>query len=274
MKCLHFIQIIFCLAFRKKRAGFGAAPHLNKVKTMRLNFLDSIRGILILNMLLYHLCWDLAYIYNINIPGFGGIAGHIWQQCICCGFILLSGICLRLSGSTEKRLKNGIKIFLWGLAITFVTRIFAYDSRIIFGILTFLGSSMLITALASKYLEKIPSLFGAAACFALFFIFKSVNNGALLYGLIKLPKRLYSGLFMTYLGFMQPDFFSSDYFSLLPWIFLYLTGYFVSPFVKKADKNITDIKIPVLNYIGRHSLVFYLAHQPLFQIILTILFGN
>ena len=84
---------------------------------------------------------------------------------------------------------------------------------------------------------------------------------------------LYRGLFMTFLGFPDPGFFSGDYFPLFPWIFLYLTGYFLyGMFMKFPEvKNALRIHLPVpfLEAAGRHSLLLYLLHQPLLMLVFT-----
>ena len=78
---------------------------------------------------------------------------------------------------------------------------------------------------------------------------------------------------MTFLGLPDPDFFSGDYFSLFPWIFLYLTGYFLYgmlvklPEVKKALT--IHLPAPFLEAAGRHSLLLYLLHQPLLMLVFT-----
>ena len=69
----------------------------------RYHALDSLRGLLILNMIAYHALYDVVYILNIPIFWYTGQAGYIWQQSICWGFILLSGFCFRLSRRSEER---------------------------------------------------------------------------------------------------------------------------------------------------------------------------
>lgn len=238
----------------------------------RLKLLDGIRGILMINAILYHLLWDLANIFGMRLDWYRGAAGYIWQQCICCGFILLSGICRRLGSSAKGHIKRGLTVFLCGAAVTAVTAAFIPDSIVIFGILTFIGTCMLLLVPFDGVLQKLPALPAAAVSFLMFVIFRGVNDGTLLFGAVKLPAVLYNGMFMTFLGFMQPDFYSADYFALLPWVFLYLTGYFLSPAVKAADKRITGVTIPGADFVGRHSLLFYLAHQPVIYFLLKAVF--
>ena len=42
------------------------------------------------------------------------------------------------------------------------------------------------------------------------------------------PRQLYAGYGAAFLGFQPPDFVSSDYFPLFPWLFLFMTGLFAA----------------------------------------------
>ena len=70
-------------------------------------------------------------------------------------------------------------------------------------------------------------------------------------------------------------FFSTDYFSVIPWIFLFITGYYIYQFMKQKEWNCYLIKEKWrwLEWIGQHSLVVYMIHQPAIIGCIT-LFGN
>lgn len=87
----------------------------------RYVLLDSIRGITLLSMILYHGMFDLVEIYGLYVPWFVERPGYIWQQSICWIFILLSGFCWNLG---KRHLKRGLVISAWGLLITGVTYAF------------------------------------------------------------------------------------------------------------------------------------------------------
>ena len=57
----------------------------------RLALLDSLRGLTLISMILYHACWDAVYLLGANWPWYGSRAAYIWQQSICWTFIMLSG---------------------------------------------------------------------------------------------------------------------------------------------------------------------------------------
>lgn len=60
----------------------------------RYALLDEIRGLALVNMVVYHAVWDLVYLFACDWDWYqSGIAAFLWQQMICRTFILLSGFC-------------------------------------------------------------------------------------------------------------------------------------------------------------------------------------
>ena len=229
---------------------------VQRQKAGRLAGLDTIRGITLLSMMLYHTCWDLVFLFGKKIPGYSGLGGYVWQQSICWTFILLAGFCWSLG---SHHLKRGLIVSGSGILITFVTLLVMPESRVIFGVLTLIGSCMLLLKLRAEI--------GLAGSFLLFLLFRNVNTGYLGSGnwnILKLPDGFYENLFTTYLGFPQKGFFSADYFSLLPWFFLFLTGFYLYQLVQKNHmmEKLFSWGVPGFDVIGRHSLLIYLLHQP------------
>lgn len=237
---------------------------VQRQKAGRLAGLDTIRGITLLSMMLYHTCWDLVFLFGKKIPGYSGLGGYVWQQSICWTFILLAGFCWSLG---SHHLKRGLIVFGSGILITFVTLLVMPESRVIFGVLTLIGSCMLLLIPMEKLLLKLRAEIGLAGSFLLFLLFRNVNTGYLGSGnwnILKLPDGFYENLFTTYLGFPQKGFFSADYFSLLPWFFLFLTGFYLYQLVQKNHmmEKLFSWRVPGFDVIGRHSLLIYLLHQP------------
>ncbi|MCR4589614.1 MAG: DUF1624 domain-containing protein [Lachnospiraceae bacterium] len=233
---------------------------------MRLAKIDAIRGITLISMILYHAAWDIVYIFGHDIPWYRNNPGFIWQQSICWTFILLSGFSWSLG---KRHLKRGLTVFLCGAVITLATALFMPEDVVWFGILTFMGSAMLLTIPLDKYF-RIRSRTGGITlmicAIILFFLTRDINTGYLLN--IRLPQSLYSDYFTAFLGFPPAGFFSTDYFSLIPWFFLYLAGYslyFILPVGNKEHpltKALTGSICPPLEFIGKHTLIIYMLHQP------------
>ncbi len=235
------------------------------MQKQRYVLLDSLRGIALVNMIAYHAMWDLVYIYGVEAAWYMSEGAYIWQQAICWTFIILSGFCFSLG---KKHFRRGITVFVAGLIVSVVTLIFMPYSAIRFGILTCLGSCMLIMIPLDKLFRKIPAYIGAPISFILFLFTRGCNWGNLgFFGktLIELPQSWYSNLFTAYLGFPSPSFSSSDYFSVFPWLFLFIFGYFLFKLFganPKVKSVFAKGKIPVLNFLGKHSLIVYMLHQP------------
>ena len=81
---------------------------MNKNGNSRLALLDSLRGITLISMILYHACWDAVYILGMDWPWYRSRAGFVWQQSICWTFIFLAGFSWRFD---RKPLKRGLLIF-------------------------------------------------------------------------------------------------------------------------------------------------------------------
>ena len=237
-----------------------------KNKRQRYAMLDSIRGITLVSMILYHGIWDLVYIYRVKWDWYKGTGAYIWQQSICWTFILLSGFCWSLG---KKHLKRGFMVFGGGLLVSIVTLLIMPENRVLFGVLTLIGSCMLLMIPLDKILQKVLPEIGAVISFLLFVLTRNINKGYLgfeKWNLIKLPENWYQGMEGAYLGFMPSDFYSTDYFSLIPWLFLFLSGYFVSfIFWKRNLFSMPVLKWNILpfSFMGRHSLLIYLLHQPI-----------
>jgi len=244
----------------------------SKPTSDRCHLLDSIRGLTVLNMTAFHAIWDLVYIFGINWNWYHGQGAYIWQQGICWSFILLSGFC---SGMSRHLLRRGLTVFGLGAGITLFTALFMPEDLIIFGVLTLIGSCMLIMTLCRKLLQKIPSVIGILISFFLFAFTKHINSGFLGFfrkEFFHLPEILYQNYITAYFGFPQIEFYSTDYFSLIPWLFLFLTGFFI---YQQSGEKILNIKwqgIGILNLIGRHALEIYVLHQPVIYGILWLYF--
>ena len=233
----------------------------------RYSLIDAIRGLAVVNMVLYHFLFDVYILqgFNVNWRSIPGV--HIWQQCICWTFILVSGLSFHLSGH---RLRNGLLINGCGILVTVVTLIAEPQEAIWCGVLTLLGCSLLLATALKPLLEKIPAVPGAIFSFLIFLLTGDVQIRWLSFlgeDLYRLPDALYQTNWLTIFGFPRADFYSSDYFPIFPWFFLYLTGLFAGRMILKHPPEWLKGKIPVLDWIGRHSLIIYMAHQPVAMVV-------
>jgi uncharacterized membrane protein len=234
--------------------------------------IDLLRGVAILMMIGYHLHYDLDYFgsYNFNIQ-----AGFwlYFARAIAAIFLLLVGISLTLSFSratkTQKRdkglypkyLKRGLKIFSWGLVITVMTWFFLSEGFVVFGILHLIGISIILAYPVLNF--RYGNLVLGIVCLALGLYLKNLTVG--------FP-------WLLWLGLMPARFYSIDYFPLLPWFGAVLIGIFLGNSLYphyRRNFNLHDLSkfavIRFLTFLGRHSLLIYLIHQPVLIIVLFIL---
>ena len=142
----------------------------------RYQVLDTIRGLALVSMILYHASWDMVYMFGADWPWYHGFAAHVWQQSICWTFILLSGYCWSLG---RRQLRRGLTVFLCGALITAVTWFFMPGNLVYCGVLTLLGASSMLLVPLAPALERVPAQAGAAGSFLLFLVTRDVNAGFL-----------------------------------------------------------------------------------------------
>lgn len=271
---------------------------------MRLAKLDLLRGLTLISMISYHFTWDLVFLYGFNIPWYNELPGFLWQQSICWTFILLSGFSWSLG---HHHLKRGLIVFLCGAVVTAATLIFMPADVVWFGILTFMGSAMLLMIPVDRLLNKkrTPALYAAVLIISLslFAVTKKLDNILWIRDMIPhiagndgIAGILSRGqdYLLAFLGLPFPGFFSTDYFPIIPWFFLYLTGYLLYQIlmcgneraVSAGNLNTADSMpsksnsrsilsgslCPPLEFIGRHTLIIYLLHQPLILLITMVIF--
>jgi len=245
-----------------------------KKEKKRYFMLDIIRGITLLSMITYHGMWDMVYIVGKRVEWYQSDLGYLWQQSICWVFILLSGFCWSLG---KQKWRRGIVVSLAGVLITVVTMIAMPENQVVFGVLTFLGACMLLFISLDRVLSKIHPGVGIVGSFFLFGVCRNINMGQLGFEnwkLVNLPPELYRNLFTAFLGMPTAEFVSTDYFSLFPWIFLFMAGYFIYHEMnqKQLLSHLECKEIPGIAWIGKHSLEIYLLHQPVIYVGMLLCF--
>lgn len=243
-----------------------------QMQNKRYVFLDTLRGLAVGNMIVYHAVWDLVYLFGISLPWYQSQGAYIWQQAICWVFLFLSGFCQRLG---RHRIRRGLVIFFAGMLISVVTMIALPEGYVLFGVLTLIGSGALLTALLDSWFMRCPPGMGLAVSLALFVVTKAVPQGylgLLDWQLLRLPAGWYCNLATAFLGFPPDTFVSSDYVPLIPWLFLFMAGYFLYGVMVKHGwlEGLKSGNIRPLAWIGRHSLGIYLLHQPVLYAVLSV----
>ena len=239
------------------------------VKRERYRLIDSLRGFALLNMVAFHLCYDIFMIYGVDDNWALRPESVAWERFICVSFILISGISLNFSKHAYRR---GLIVSGCGALITLVTAIAMPDEIILFGVLSCIGACMLIAQALRRLLEKCNPFAGAAAAFALF---------GFSYGLPDGFQLRFSPSYLRILGDLALDLVNAlkivavFYFPLFPWIFLFVCGFFLWRALTELKLDRLFVRgVPVLDYLGKYSLWIYMIHQPVLMGVCVLIFGG
>ena len=242
----------------------------NKSIANRVGMVDEIRGLSILLTIFYHAGYDLVFIYGLSIPFFTSYQMNLLRDFFAGVFIFISGAACRFS---RNNLKRGVFCFLIGMGLTLFTWVFMPEQIILFGILHMLGLSMILFHIMKNIFNKLRfPIIGIAICAFLYWFTMTIENGYL--GPFALPYELYDISWLFPIGITSSGFFSSDYFPLFPWFFVFLSGSYFGIYIteKRLPNFFYNTHIKPLAFVGRHTLWIYLLQQPVIYLVFTLIF--
>lgn len=233
---------------------------------------DLLRGIAVLMMITFHLLFDLNY---LGIASFNIQWGPLWffGRLTAFIFIFLVGVSLKLSymrsilsgykGSLIlKYVKRGLRILSYAFIITIVTWLVIGEGYIIFGVLHFIGVAIILSYPLLRHEKLNLSLAILFIAVGLFFLNQRSDIG-----------------YLFWLGIIPCDFYTLDYFPILPWMGVVSLGIYAGGKLYRDYKRRFPIKnisgygiIEFLVLIGRHSLFIYFIHQPVILAVLSLVY--
>lgn len=236
----------------------------------RVVLLDEIRGFAIICMVVYHAMFQLKFTFDVDVPIFFENWFGIIRDIFAGTFIFISGCMCRFS---RNNLKRGVQCFFLGMIVTFVVPFFG--NVIEFGILHMLGVSMMLYGLFGEAFERLPALVGLIVCVILAVLTWNVVLGSIgIPGVFKweLPRAAYSAGSLYPFGFWKKDY--DDYFPLLPWFFVFLSGSFFGKWAKDGilPKFFYVSHLPWLANIGRYTIWIYMLHLPVIYLVFSLIF--
>ncbi|MCM1579571.1 MAG: DUF1624 domain-containing protein, partial [Ruminococcus sp.] len=171
---------------------------------------------------------------------------------------------------------RGAALYILGFGITVVTAVFMTSELIVFGVISCFGACMCITGLLQPFLDKIPWQGRLIGSVLLWFVLRNFYKGGeidLLFTSVNIP--LPDCDFLYPIGIKGANFRSSDYFPVIPYFFMFLAGNAL--YAPVSGRCLPEwfyrVKSGVIGFIGRHTLLIYVIHQPIILLMLEIFFG-
>lgn len=208
----------------------------------RYVFVDALRGFTVVLMFVFHFTFDLDYFGLISLDMIRSPFWYFLPRLIVFLFLFTVGMGLFLAHYNKIKWlpfnKRLALITFWALVISLVTYKLFPDNWIYFGTLHSIALVSIVTLLFLRH-PRICLVVGLA---------------------LFLPS-----IFLDFnLPWIELPHASWDYISPFPWMGASLFGVFA------AHKNLHTWVLPKtlavksLKYLGQHSLVIYLIHQPIF----------
>ena len=235
----------------------------------RYTELDTLRGTAILLMSTYHLLFDLVAYFGKPLDIYTGPLFWVGRVSALM-FMVISGASSTLG---KKPFRRGLTVLGAALIVTLVSVPMMGEYYIRFGILHFFAAAMLGKALVDMVIKnRTARLVTAAALVPLSFWLGGVVKNIRVNTPLLLP-----------LGILYPGFGSFDYYPLFPWLGVFCIGVVLGLAVYGGENPLRArlvksdgasakpfVLLRPLVWLGKHSLLIYLLHQPL---ILAVLYA-
>jgi len=225
-------------------------------RSSRIPIIDAARGAALIAMAIYHFTWDLEFFGYVE-RGLTAVGGwKIFARCIASSFLFLVGVSLYLAHRNGVRWpgfwRRWIMVAVSAAVITIGTWFATPDTFIFFGILHQIALASLLGLL---FLNAPVALIVLAAAIV-----------------IGMPLVARSTVFdhpaLWWVGLSAVNPRSNDYVPLFPWFGAVLIGIAAAKAAVAADftQRLAQLRpgrwTKPLSFLGRHSLAFYLIHQP------------
>lgn len=217
--------------------------------TQRLFEADLLRGVAIILMVTFHLCFDLNYFRYIDINIYNGIEWKAFRVVIVSLFLGLMGASLVFAyqgGINRRKFLKRLAILSGAAALITLATTFVFPkSWIYFGVIHFAA----LATLAGVWFVRMPTL--------------SLILGIAIVALYQMD---YLSTHWLYEALKQPlhlPRYTEDIVRFFPWFGVVLIGIFV------GHHRLFGLKLPEgavtrpIAFLGRHSLTVYLIHQPI-----------
>jgi uncharacterized membrane protein len=250
---------------RGRRAGAKAqARPPAPVTSARVAGVDALRGIALLAMFVYHFVFDLRY-YRVVAADFEHDPFWLgYRAVVVASFMTLVGMSLVLAvkaGATRAHFWRRVGVIAaCALAASIGSWVMFPQTYIYFGILHAIAVASVV---AAPFVRKpgVALAIGAAMIVAgIAFSHPAFDSRAL-----------------SWIGFVTRKPATEDYVPLAPWAGFVFAGIALAHALAAAGwRPLAPLaRAPAaLHWLGRHSLLVYMLHQPIFFALLWVAFGR
>lgn len=232
---------------------------------------DAWRGFSVISMVLFHYCYDLRYLSGMELSWFAPPLQDIWRASISWSFVFIAGC---MCAHSRDNLRRAGVYGLVALGVFAATSIASVDVPISFGVIYCMAACTFVEWLLERVHARPRGYPAAAILLVAFLLLLGLPSGSVGLGpaSLSLPRALYSTEWLSWLGLPGPNFASGDYYPLLPYLMLYLSGCACATTWREhgyPNWALANRARP-LQAVGRHALLVYVLHQP----VLLLLSGN
>jgi uncharacterized membrane protein len=230
----------------------------------RIRAIDALRGTAICMMIVYHAAFDLNWFHIISADFNHDRFWLSFRDLIVSSFLLLVGVSLALAsraGISPNRFWRRIALVgACAMLVTVGSYVTFPKTFITFGIL----HCIVVSSILGWPLVRFPR---AALIVGIVVIVVGVAIGLPLFDL---P-------WLNWVGLMTHKPATEDYVPLLPWFGVVLVGVSIGCWLLQRHmhdlRQISRASPKWLTWLGRHSLLVYMIHQPILVGLLRVLHG-
>lgn len=222
----------------------------------RLPVIDVLRGIALVAMIIYHASWNLD---AFGFTQMGVLSAPVWiafARAIAGSFLMLTGLSLVLADAaghgTPAKLKRIGKVALAAALVSIATYLVFPDAFVYFGILHHIA----LAGLLAWPLLRLNWLVILAIAVGIVFVNQMI------------AVEFADTRWLAWIGISQFVPPTNDYVPVVPWFAAVLAGVLAARLILKTPSLQNQLVVlpswsAPLVWMGRHSLLIYLIHQPI-----------